>query len=143
MNTFIKEGIDLLKQFEGCRLTAYKDLGGIWTIGVGHTGKSEAYAGNVISQAQADDLLDKDLAVFKAGVSALVKAPVSDCAYSALVCFSFNVGLHNLATSTLLRKLNLNDPTTSNEFLRWDKVNGVEVPGLLRRRKAEQDLFLS
>jgi GH24 family phage-related lysozyme (muramidase) len=76
-------------------------------------------------------------------VLGLVKVPLNSNQFSALVSFSFNVGTGNLQTSTLLKKLNALDYTgAADEFLKWAKAKGQELPGLVRRRKAERDLFL-
>lgn len=137
-------GLDLIKSFEGCRLTAYKDQGGTWTIGVGHTG-SDVFEGLTIDQEQADDLLQDDLARTEDGVNALVTCKhLSDNQFAALVCFTYNVGIGNLRASLLLRCVNmgnLND--AAGQFERWDHVKGISNPGLLRRRQAERALFLA
>lgn len=134
-------GLKLIKEFEGCRLQAYRDIVGILTIGFGHTGV-DVVEGKKISQEEADKLLSNDLIKFENGVCKLLKHGVNDNQFSALVCFAYNVGLGNLASSTLLKKLNAGDlNAATSEFLRWCKAGGVQVPGLLRRRKAEQALF--
>lgn len=135
-------GIDLIKSFEGCKLAAYQDSVGVWTIGYGHTGP-DVKDGETINQPMAELLLKKDLAVFVAGVKALVQGTtLTDNEFSALVSFAYNLGLHTLANSTLIRKINLGDTMgASSEFPKWDHAGGVEVPGLLRRRMAEQNLF--
>lgn len=137
-------GLDLIKAFEGCRLTAYKDQGNIWTIGVGHTG-ADVYEGLVIDQEQADDLLADDLTRTEDGVNALVTCKhLSANQYSAIVCFTYNVGIGNLRASLLLRCINmgnLND--AAMQFERWDHIKGIPNAGLLRRRQAERALFLT
>lgn len=135
-------GISLIKEFEGCKLTAYQDIVGIWTIGYGHTGPP-VHPGLVLTQQEVDDLLRNDLYKFGIGVNKLVQAEVTENQFAALVCFSYNVGLGALEKSTLLRKLNLNLYTeAADEFLRWDKAGGVAVLGLARRRRAERELFM-
>jgi lysozyme len=135
--------IDLIKKFEGVKLHAYQDSGGVWTVGAGHTGK-DVTPGLVITQEQADSLLIKDLVVFEAGVDTLVKVPISDAQKSALVSFAYNLGLHTLAGSTLLKKLNSGDIRgAADQFELFDRVNGKAVQGLLNRRQAEKALFLS
>jgi lysozyme len=139
-------GIELIQRCEGLRLTAYKDVRGRWTIGFGHTGNVQP--GSFITHELAAELLDHDLEEAEAAVERLVKVPLTDNEFSALVCFVFNEGEGRFATSTMLRKINQNDMVgASNEFTRWDmaKVNGVmvEVPGLRARRQAEQALFNS
>lgn len=133
------EGVALLKGFEGCKLTAYLCPAGVWTIGYGHTG--DVFAGQKITQQEADNLLNKDLAVFEQGVDKLTSKYLTENQFSALVCFAYNVGLGNLKSSTLLKKVNLAEPEASKEFLRWNKAGGKELAGLTRRRKAEQVLF--
>lgn len=134
-------GLDLVKSFEGCRLEAYKDVVGIDTIGYGHV-SADIHPGLTITQAQADDLLAKDLKRFEDGVSALC-LQVNENQFSALVCLSYNIGLSNLKSSTLLKKLNVGDVSgAADQFLVWDKAGGKPVAGLLRRRQAERALFL-
>ena len=134
-------GIDLIKQFEGLRLTAYKCAAGVWTIGYGHT---EGVTGAmVITEATASELLAKDLEKFEAGVSGLVKVEINQNQFDALVSFAFNVGLGNIAKSTLLKKINSGRPVgeVQAEFLRWNKAGGKVLAGLTKRRNAEAYLF--
>lgn len=136
-------GLALLKEFEGCKLKAYKDSVGVWTIGYGHTG-DEVCDGMEIDQDAADELLRQDLEDKEDGVERLVKVEVSDNQFSALVCFAYNVGLGNLRSSLLLRCLNMHNPKDAGEqFLRWNKAGGRVLDGLTRRREAERALFLS
>ena len=138
------EGFKLLTTFEGCKLHAYDDGAGVWTIGYGHTqGVSE---GMTITQAQAEQFLHEDLEQFESYVEDAVQVNINDDQFSALVCFCFNVGpgSEGFGGSTLLRKLNDGDQTgATNEFPRWNKANGEPWLGLTRRRLAEQALFLS
>ena len=134
-------GIDLIRQFEGCRLTAYKDIVGVWTIGYGATG-DDVCEGLEWTQAQANERLASDLTQFESGVKELVDCELNDNQFSALVCFSYNLGLGSLKSSTLLKKVNDSDFSgAADEFLRWDRAGGQVVPGLLRRRQAERALF--
>ena len=135
-------GIFLIKHFEGCKLTTYVDIAGINTIGYGHTGP-EAYAGNTITQDAADRLLEEDLSKFSTGVERLItNRNLSANQFSAMVCFAYNIGLKNFKFSTLLRCVNKNNVLgAETEFLRWNKVKGIVVPGLVRRREAERILF--
>ncbi|WP_019099941.1 lysozyme [Chromobacterium haemolyticum] len=135
-------GIALVKSFEGLKLIAYKCPAGVWTIGYGHTGP-DVTPGQVITQAQADALLARDLERFEAGVARLVKVPMTQNQFDALVCFSYNLGLGALQGSTLLRLLNAGDYAgAAAQFPRWNKAGGKELPGLTRRRSAEHALFL-
>ena len=140
-----QKGIELIKYFEGLRLTGYIDPVGIPTIGYGHTGP-EVKVGETISEAEADQILRTDLEKFATGARNRIAVTVSNNAFAALVSFAFNTGLGNFGSSTLLKKLNAGDAKgASKEFLRWVKgtINGkkVTLPGLVRRRKAERKLF--
>lgn len=139
---FNDAGLALIKSFEGCRLTTYEDIVGIKSIGYGHTGP-DVKEGETINQAMADLLLKKDLEVFTAGVTVLVHGVnLNDNEFSALVSFAFNLGLHTLANSTLLRKIQLGDVSgAALEFPKWNHAGGEVVSGLTRRRSAEQALF--
>lgn len=137
------KGVKLIKEFEGLELKAYKDSVGVVTIGYGSTG-DHVFMGQTITEAQAEALLRKDIARFEKGVDDLVKVPLTQNQFDALVSFSFNLGLGNLKSSTLLRKLNsLDYAGAANEFVRWNKAGGVVMKGLTRRREAEKALFLS
>lgn len=134
-------GLDLIKHFEGLRLKAYKCPAGVWTIGYGSTGP-HVEEGTTITEGWADALLRKDVERFEKGVEELVKVDLAQDEFDALVAFSFNVGLVNLKTSTLLRKLNQGDyASAALEFPKWNKAAGKVLPGLTRRREAESRLF--
>ena len=134
--------VPIIKEFEGCKLKAYKCPADVWTIGYGHTdGVKE---GDVITQEKADALLASDLDLFSSGVKRLVSANLDYNQLGALVAFAFNVGLGNFRHSSLLRLVNQGDfLDAANEFLKWNKANGKVLPGLTRRREAERALFLS
>jgi lysozyme len=141
MFAYSDAGLTLTKNFEGCRLSAYADQGGVWTVGYGHTGPG-VHAGLTITQDQADTFLISDVAGAVACVNRLVTSSIVQCQFDALVDFTFNLGCACLANSTLLRAVNAGDfDGAANEFLRWDHVNGMVVPGLLRRRQAEAQMF--
>lgn len=136
------KGLALLKEFEGCKLEAYLDLGGVLTIGYGHT--KDVKLGDKITQEQADELLKQDLFHFETGTSMLVKILLTGNQFSALVCFAYNVGLANFEASTLLRCVNAKMfDEAAEQFLRWNKVHGAPISGLSRRRAAESDLFMT
>ena len=134
--------VPIIKEFEGCKLKAYKCPADVWTIGYGHTdGVKE---GDVITQEKADALLASDLDLFSSGVKRLVSADINNNQLGALVAFAFNVGLGNLRHSSLLRLVNQGDfVAAANEFPKWNKAAGQVLPGLTRRREAEKALFLS
>ena len=136
-----QNGINLIKSFEGCKLTAYKCPAGVWTIGYGHT--KGVKQGMKISQLQADTYLKNDLKTYENYVSKYVKVTLNQNQFDALVSFTFNCGGGALKSSTLLKKLNNGDYTgAANELLRWNKSNGKELAGLTKRRKTEKALFL-
>ena len=140
-------GIEIIKSFEGLRTTAYQDAVGVWTIGYGHTsmaGSPTVYAGMTITTAEAETILRQDLNVFEAGVTQAVTTTTTSDQFSAMVSFSFNVGLGAYQDSTLLKKHNGRDfAGAADEFLRWVYAGGEVLPGLERRRKAERALYLS
>lgn len=140
-----EKGLELIKSFEGCKLTSYRDQAGIWTIGYGHT--KGVKPNDKITQAQADAFLQEDLKEAENAVNILVKAKINPNMFDALVAFTFNVGVGAFKGSTLLRLLNEGKYTeASDQFARWNKVtvNGKKEisKGLIRRREAEQKLFM-
>lgn len=144
----VQPALDLIKEFEGCRLEAYLDPVGIPTIGWGTTvypdGKP-VRMGDRCSQDQADLYLEHDVRKFANAVDVLVQRHIPHNAFCALVSFTYNVGAGALKSSTLLRKLNSGETLAevALEFQRWVKAGGVTLKGLVRRREAERDLFLS
>jgi lysozyme len=150
MTNYSENLLKLIRDSEGLRLTAYTCPAGVPTIGYGHTKgvtKAQVDAKRIISVAKADQLLIEDLDATAAQVGKLVKVPVSQRQLEALISFAFNVGGANLASSTLLKKLNAKDYAgAADEFPKWNKatVKGKKVvlPGLTARRSAERTLFL-
>lgn len=133
--------VDLIKTFEGCRLKSYQDSVGVWTIGYGHTlGVSP---GETIPQTTAELWLRQDLDRAGVFVESVVEADLTDNQFGALVSFVFNLGGTRLSGSTLLKLLNQGDfAGAADEFLKWDHAGGQVVPGLLKRREFERELFL-
>ncbi|MCB4768907.1 lysozyme [Ancylobacter sp. Lp-2] len=138
-------GLALIKQWEGRRLTAYKDTVGVWTIGYGHTdaaGPPAVKRGQKISEAQAETMLRTDLAQYEAAVAAAVTVTLTDNQFAALVSFCFNVGPGNFRGSTLLKKLNAGDhAAVPGELAKWNRAGGKVLPGLANRRAAEAGLW--
>lgn len=152
-------GIGTLKEIEGCKLEAYQDIKGVWTIAFGHTkGVKE---GDVVTYAEAVKLLYEDLAVSEAEVNSYC-LDINQNQYDALVIFDYNIGGSQFATSTLLKKakVNPNDPTIRDEFLKWNKVtadhDGIDndndgvvdekgekkvSPGLINREQKTAELY--
>ena len=141
------KGIALIKEFEGCKLTAYQDSVGVWTIGYGWTQPVDGKpirAGMTIKQETAERLLKTGMVSYESDVSRLGKVGLTQGQFDALVSFTYNLGARSLSTSTLLRKLNAGDYAgAADEFLRWNKAGGKVLNGLTRRREAERALFLS
>ena len=140
--------IELVKKFEGCKLKAYLCPANIWTIGWGNTfyqNGTKVKRGDLITQTQADELLKSTLAFFAFKVQPLVTSNVNENQFGALVSFAYNCGVTALGNSTLLRKVNNNpnDDSIGLEFMRWTKAKGVILPGLVKRRQAEKELYFS
>jgi lysozyme len=159
-------GVDLVKSFEGLpdgdpattNIDPYLDPIQIWTIGWGHAirqngrflrgpeDKAAAYAlyPGGITISQAESLLQADLIDVGRDMQPLLQVEVSDNEFAALVSFAFNLGMNNLKSSTLLRELNAGDrAAAADQFSRWVMAGGVKMPGLVRRRQAERNLFLT
>ncbi len=135
-----QRGIDLIKRFEGLRLSAYKCPADVWTIGYGTT--AGVKPGQTITKERAEELLREDVERFEAQVLRLVKVPLTQGQHDALVSFVYNLGAGNLSNSTLLRLLNSGDyKGAAAQFDRWTKAGGKELPGLVKRRAAERALF--
>lgn len=139
------EGLELIKQFEGFRSAAYRDPVGVWTIGYGHTsmaGVPEVKPGLSISDAEATEILARDVDQFARGVRALLRVDLSDGQFSALVSFAYNVGLGALKKSSVLTAVNARDFAAVPRRLQlWTKAGGHVLPGLVKRRAAEAALF--
>ena len=144
-----KEGLELIKSFEGCRLVAYDDLQpnktithisqvkGTLTIGYGHI--AGVTVGQVISQAQAENMLKSDMAKYEKYVTDNVKITLNENQFSALVSFCYNCGVGNLRT--LVR--NRTASQIAEAILLYNKAKGQVLKGLQRRREAERKLFLT
>jgi lysozyme len=141
------KGLALIKEFEGCRLAAYRDGANKLTIGVGHCGP-DVKPGMKITQAKADALLRHDLAAAEAGVmKAVGLARTSENQFAAMVSLAFNIGVGGFAKTTVLRKhvAGLHE-AAANAFILWDNITVrgrlTHSDGLARRRLAEKALYL-
>jgi lysozyme len=139
--------VPFIKSHEGCRLTSYRDPVGVWTIGYGST---RLLSGNpvirniVISQEVADQLLEHELERLRDSLSGAIRRPVTQGQFIALLDFAYNCGEGALRRSTLLKLFNAGKVVNAGyEFKRWVRAGGNELPGLVRRREAEKELFLS
>jgi lysozyme len=156
INTYSQAAVDIIKFFEGCQLTSYWDKnGGCYTIGYGHTG-ADVYENLSITQSEAEEMLKSDMDKFVIILNRNVSNEnITQSQYDALESFIFNIGagkkdvksglitLKNGNHSTLLNCVNNNDVQgAAQQFLRWASAGGVTLSGLLKRRIAEQKLFL-
>ena len=138
---------EMIKGWEGCKLTAYRCPAGVLTIGYGHTGP-DVEEGMTITASQAVALFNKDVDRFARSVeNVLVGTPVSGRQFDAIVSLAYNIGLGNLRKSTLLKlvKTNPDDPAIAQEFMKHvnARVNGIlkPLPGLVNRRRAEAEHY--
>lgn len=136
------DAYELIKQFEGLRLEAYLCPAGIWTIGYGHT--SGVSPNSFITIQEADEYLHRDVAAIEMQLNKL-NLSLRQCQWDAIVSFVFNVGIGNFKASTLLAKIRINpdDNSIIDEFLRWVYANGKVMRGLQRRRLTEMKLYFS
>ena len=143
-----QRGIDLIKKHEGCKLKSYLCPSKVATIGYGNTyylDGTKVELGETITQKDADELLKSTLTKFEKDVWSVIKQSVNQRMFDALVSFTYNVGLGNLKSSTLLKKVNknINDPSIREEFLKWNKSRGRALKGLTNRRMDEWLLYSS
>lgn len=147
------KGVSLIQQFEGCRLKAYQDSAGVWTIGYGtimYPNGTRVKKGDQITHEDAITYLKYEISLKSKSVSAFVsKCVLTQDQYDALVSFAYNLGVGALQKSTLLKKVikNPNDPSIEAEFLKWNKIKKgggyIALPGLTKRRQSEADLYFS
>lgn len=136
------DAYELIKQFEGLRLEAYLCPAGIWTIGYGHT--SDVSPNSFITIQEADEYLHRDVAAIEMQLNKL-NLSLRQCQWDAIVSFVFNVEIGNFKASTLLAKIRINpdDNSIIDEFLRWVYANGKVMRGLQKRRLTEMKLYFS
>jgi GH24 family phage-related lysozyme (muramidase) len=131
-------GVELLKRSEGYRSRTYLDVNGFPTIGYGHRLLHPESFPDGIGEAQAAEILTADVREAEQAVERLVKVPLTQGKFDALVDFCFNLGAGRLAASTLLKALNGGRYEEAGEqLLRWDMADGKENAGLKARREAE------
>lgn len=138
-----KKGIDLIKHFEGFRPTVYRCAAGVPTLGFGST-HGITMDSPPITEEEGIELLMLDIAKFERAVERLITAPLNQNQFDALVSFSFNLGSGSLQNSTLRRRVNRSEyERAADEFPRWVFAGGRKLKGLVRRRYAERELFLT
>lgn len=150
--TISQNGLDLIKSFEGLRLTAYtateeERLKNIWTIGYGNTyypdGKKVKQGDTLSSASEAAGLLRAAVKDFERGVNEAIKVPMTQNQFDAMVSLAYNIGVGAFKKSTLVANMNkINTISVANEFPKWNKAGGKVLTGLMRRRAAERELFL-
>lgn len=138
--------LSVIRKHEGLRLRAYLCPAGVWTIGYGNTfyeNGTKVKQGDVITRDRADSLLFFVANQMLSRIRPMITSPVNQNQLSALLSFTYNVGVDAFRRSTLLRKVNANpnDPTIRDEFQRWTKAKGVTLPGLIARRIDEANLY--
>lgn len=143
-----KATLDLVKSFEGLRLTAYRDSAGVWTIGYGTTAAAglgiAPKAGMQITEAEAERLLVAGLEKFAAQIAPMISAAVNGNEFGACLSLAYNIGPGAFSRSTVLRRLNAYDKAgAANAFAMWNMAGGKVLAGLTRRRFAEAALFLT
>lgn len=140
-----ENGIEFIRQLEGEKLTAYPDIVGIWTIGVGHTGFVDGKPvarGMAITKEKSKELLTADLKRFESAVNDAVKVTLTQNQFDALVSLAFNIGEGAFARSKLVNKLNAGDKKgAAEQFLVWKNAGGRVSQGLLNRRQKEKAMF--
>ena len=135
------EGVALIRKFEGCEVQAYQCSASVWTLGYGHT--RDVSEGDTCTKDEAEQILISDLQEFEGYVNDLVKIPLDQNQFDALVAWTFNLGPTNLKSSTLLVRLNDNNlDDVPHQLRRWNKAGGKVLDGLVRRREAEALLWL-
>lgn len=135
------KGIKLIKEFEGWKATAYLCPANVWTIGWGSTGP-HVKPGMTITPERGEALLRADLARFEAAVTHGVTTSVTQDQYDAMVSLAFNIGVAAFKRSSVLRHTNArNWAAAEKAFALWNKAGGRVLPGLVRRRRAEADLY--
>lgn len=137
----IDKAATFTKQWEGCRLEAYQDLGGVWTIGYGET--QEVVGGMQILETDALIFLKRGLGASLHAVRRLTKVSLKENQLIALMDFVYNLGAGSFQRSTLRQKINRGEfEGIEKEFMKWNKVKGRSLRGLTRRRAAEAELLI-
>ena len=138
-------GLATVKEFEGLKLKAYKCPAAVWTIGYGHTsaaGAPEVTPKLEVTKEECEAILKRDMKQYEDGVNKLVTVSLTQGQFDALVDFAYNAGVGALQKSTLLKKVNAGKfDEVPAEFMKWTKGGGKELPGLVRRRRAEVKLW--
>lgn len=144
MRHITEQGLSLIRRFEGFAATPYVCPAGYLTVGYGHVVKNPGAFKQPISQDEASQMLGIDVEAAEHAVLRLVRVPLTDGQFDALVSFTFNLGGGALQRSTLRRKVNREEHAdVPTEFLKWVWGGGRKLPGLVKRRRAEAALYQS
>ena len=134
------KGLELIKFYEGLELEAYKCAAGVWTIGYGWT--HDVKEGDTITEERAEELLREGIVQYENAVDDLVNVPLEQHQFDALVSWVYNLGRANLASSTLLKKVNAQEyAEVPEQIKRWNKAGGKVLEGLTKRRESEARLW--
>ena len=140
-------GLDLIKRWEGCKLKSYQDVVGVWTVGYGLTsgaGFIEVGPDTVLTQEEADWYLEQVVDKFAAEVKSSITAEINENQFAAFVSLAYNVGIGGFKRSSALKHFNSGDlDKVPNAIRMWKKAGGKVVKGLVNRREAEIQLFLT
>lgn len=133
-------GIDLIKKWEGLRTNPYQDIGGVWTVGYGHTGYN---AKTPVTIQKANELLNADISIVESALnSELPECSINANQFSAIVSLMFNVGISRISPSALMHYVKKSQyDMAAKEFLHWNHVRGIVILGLSKRRQEEKELF--
>ena len=137
-----KNGIALIKRFEGCKLTAYQDIVGVWTIGFGFT--RGVRAGDTMTMAECEHRLEDELRQYEAAVLSATNDKVTQNQFDALVSLAWNIGVAGMRGSSIIKFHNAgNYKAAAAAFALWNRAGGKVVQGLVNRRAAEAALYAS
>lgn len=143
-----QRAVDLIKEFEGFRSESYRDPVGIWTAGYGTTAAADVGLvpgpGVTVTEEEAETYLFRALAKFAAEIRPSITAPTTPAEFGAMLSLAYNIGPAAFRRSTVLRKFNAGDKQgAADAFSLWVNGGGRKLKGLVRRREAERQLFLS
>lgn len=140
-------GMDLIKRWEGCRLKAYKDVAGVWTVGYGLTSRAgfiDVGPDTTLTQEEADWYLEQVVNDFASKIQPAITAPINENQFAAFVSLAYNIGVGAFKQSSALRRFNAGEIDLVPKAIRmWKKAGGKTVQGLVNRREAEVQLFLT
>ncbi len=135
-----EDGLELIRNFEGCETDAYQDSVGVWTIGYGHTKGVEE--GQTCSFEDAEIMLSQEMEEYEGYINDMVKVDLQQHEFDSLVAWVYNLGPTNLGESTMLKVLNGGQfDRVPDEMKRWNRAGGEVLAGLVRRRQAESLMF--